>query len=214
MIVFVWVLGWWVGAITAMPEAGWSDVLAATGKARDDDSGVAEITGLLRHSHGGDRLAGWPDDMRVFVRREPIGHGTQLSLFEQDNRYRYQPFATNIRAGQAQRIEARHRVHARVEGYIRCAKDTGLASWPSTSFDINAAWVAAVAIAIDLLCWTRLLLLEGPLADAEPKTLRYRLLHTAARIIKRARKQILRIPETWPWANELETAFGRVLAIP
>ncbi len=152
--------------------------------------------------------------MRVFVRREPIGHGTQLSLFEQDNRYRYQPFATNTRAGQAQRIEARHRVHARVEGYIRCAKDTGLASWPSTSFDINAAWVAAVAIAIDLLCWTRLLLLEGPLADAEPKTLRYRLLHTAARIIKRARKQILRIPQTWPWANELETAFGRVLAIP
>ena len=89
-----------------------------------------------------------------------------------------------------------------------------MASWPSTSFDINAAWVAAVAIAIDLLCWTRLLLLEGPLADAEPKTLRYRLLHTAARIIKRARKQILRIPETWPWATELETAFGRALAIP
>ena len=101
-----------------------------------------------------------------------------------------------------------------LRGYIRCAKDTGLASWPSTSFYINAAWVAAVAIAIDLLCWTRLLLLEGPLADAEPKTLRYRLLHTAARIIKRARKTILRIPQTWPWATELETAFGRVLAIP
>jgi len=197
-----------------MPEDVWSDVLDATGKARDDDSGVTEITGLLRHSHGGDRLAGWPDDMRVFVRREPIEHGTQLSLFEQTNGYRYQPFATNTRTGQAQRIEARHRVHARVEGYIRCAKDTGLASWPSTSFDINQAWVAAVAIAIDLLCWTRLLLLDGPLADAEPKTLRYRLLHTAARIIKRARKQILRIPETWPWAAELETAFGRVLAIP
>ena len=30
-------------------------VLDATGNARDDDSGVAEITGLLRHSHGGDR---------------------------------------------------------------------------------------------------------------------------------------------------------------
>ncbi|WP_252393909.1 transposase [Candidatus Mycolicibacterium alkanivorans] len=60
------------GAITAMPEDVWSDVLDPTGKARDDHSGVAEITGLLRHSRGGDRLAGWPDDMRVFVRREPI----------------------------------------------------------------------------------------------------------------------------------------------
>jgi len=202
------------GAITTMPEDVWSEVLDATGKARDDDSGVAEITGLLRHSHDGDRLAGWPDDMRVFVRREPIEHGTQLTLFEQTNGYRYQPFATNTRTGQAQRIEARHRVHARVEGYIRCGKDTGLASWPSTSFEINQAWVSAVAIAIDLLCWTRLLLLDGPLAGAEPKTLRYRLLHTAARIIKHARKQILRIPETWPWATELEAAFGRVLAIP
>jgi hypothetical protein len=61
---------------------------------------------------------------------------------------------------------------------------------------MNRAWVAAVAV--DLLCWTRLLLLDGPLAVAEPQTLRYRLLHTGARIIKRARKTILRIPETWP----------------
>lgn len=202
------------GAITAMPEDVWSEVLDATGKARDDDSGVAEIIGLLRHGHHGDRLAGWPDDIRVFVRREPIEHGTQLTLFEQTNRYRYQPFATNTRTGQAQRREARHRVHARVEGYLRCGKDTGLASWPSTSFEINQAWVSAVAIAIDLPCWTPLLLLDGPLAGAEPKTLRYRLLHTAARIIKHAREQILRIPETWPWANELEAAFRRVLAIP
>lgn len=79
---------------------------------------------------------------------------------------------------------------------------------------MNRAWVAAVAIAIDLLCWTRLLLLDDVLATAEPHTLRYRLLHTGARIIKHARRQILRIPETWPWATELETAFHRVLAIP
>ena len=152
--------------------------------------------------------------MRILIRREPIEEGRQLSLFEQTNGYRFQPFATNTTTGQIQKLEARHRVHARVEGFIRCAKDTGLARWPSSSFDINTAWVAAVAIAIDLLCWSRLLLLHGPLAAAEPQTLRYRLLHTAARIIKRARKQILRIPETWPWATELETAFHRVLAIP
>lgn len=36
-------------------------------------------------------------------------HGTQLTLFEQTNGYRYQPFATNTGAGQAQRIEARRR---------------------------------------------------------------------------------------------------------
>jgi hypothetical protein len=51
---------------------------------------------------------------------------------------------------------------------------------PSASFEINQAWLLAVAMACDLLAWLRLLCLSGDLALAEPKTLRYRLLHTAA----------------------------------
>ena len=175
---------------------------------------MAELTGLLREGADGDRLAGWPTDMRILVRREEIEEGRQLSLFEQINGYRYQVIATATRGGQAQRLEARHRVHARVEGFIRCGKDTGLAKWPSHSFAINTAWVTAAAIAIDLLCWTRLLLLDGPLAKAEPATLRYRLLHAAARLVKRSRHLILRVPETWPWAQEFADAVNRVRAIP
>jgi hypothetical protein len=38
-------------------------------------------------------------------------------------------------------------------------------------------------LAADLIAWTQLLLLRGDLAKAEPKTLRYRLLHVAARLI-------------------------------
>ena len=79
---------------------------------------------------------------------------------------------------------------------------------------INTAWVTAVALAIDLLCWMRLLLLDGPLAKAEPATLRYRLLHAAARLVKRSRYLILRVPETWPWAAEFAAAVNRVRAIP
>lgn len=63
-------------------------------------------------------------------------------------------------------------MHARVEGFIRCGKATGLRKWRSSSFAINTAWVIAAAIAIDLLCSTRLLL-DRPLAKAEPATLRY-----------------------------------------
>jgi hypothetical protein len=175
---------------------------------------VAELTGLLRQSAGGDRLDGWPADMRILVRRGKIEEGAQLSLFEQHNGYRYQVIATGTGGGQLQRLEARHRVHARVEGLIRCAKDTGLGRWPSSSFAINTAWITAAAIAIDLLCWTRLLLLDGPLAKAEPATLRYRLLHAAARLVKRSRHLILRVPETWPWAQEFADAVNRVRAIP
>lgn len=117
-------------AIALMPEHGWQPALDAAGEARDDAQ-VSDLTGLLRHSTGGDRLAGWPADMQILVRREQIEEGRQLSLFEQLNGYRYQLIATNTAGGQPQRLEVRHRVHARVEGFIRCGKDTGLAGWSS-----------------------------------------------------------------------------------
>lgn len=53
-------------------------------------------------------------------------------------------------------------------------------------------------LACDLLAWLRLLALSGDLARAEPKTLRYRLLHTAGRIVRGQRHRRLKIPETWP----------------
>ncbi|UQX10734.1 transposase [Candidatus Mycobacterium methanotrophicum] len=115
-------------AIGQLPANAWEPALDPAGAARQDAQ-VAELTGLLRESAGGDRLAGWPADMRILVRREKIAEGTQLSLFEQHHGYRYQVIATGTRGGQVQRLEARHRVHARVEGFIRCGKDTGLGRW-------------------------------------------------------------------------------------
>ncbi len=81
---------------------------------------------------------------------------------------------------------------------IRVGKDTGLRNLPSSAININRVWCVAATIACDLLCWLRLLCLDGPLATAEPKTLRYRLLHTAARIVRGQRKRTIRIPTTWP----------------
>jgi hypothetical protein len=45
--------------------------------------------------------------------------------------------------------------------------------------------------------------LDGALAMAEPKSLRYRLPHVAARIVRHARSSILRLQATWPWAGAL-----------
>jgi hypothetical protein len=120
---------------------------------------------------------------------------------------RYQLFATDTPGKQLAFLEARHRVHARVEDYIRCGKNTGLDHLPSTSLQINAAWCVAATIAADLLSWLRLLCLDRSLADAEPKTLRYRILHPAVRIVRGQRRRKIKIPETWPWARELEAAF-------
>ena len=49
---------------------------------------------------------------------------------------------------------------------------------------------------------------------AEPKTLRYRLLHIAARITRGQRKMFLRLAEHWPWALALAKAFTRLRHIP
>jgi hypothetical protein len=47
---------------------------------------VAELTGLLRESAGGDRLAGRPVDMRILVPREKIDEGTQAIVVRADQR--------------------------------------------------------------------------------------------------------------------------------
>lgn len=69
-------------------------------------------------------------------------------------------------------------------------------------------------LAVDLLTWTRHLLLDGALAKAEPKTLRYRLLHTAARITRGQRRTWVRIEQSWPWAIDLARAFSRLHTLP
>jgi hypothetical protein len=111
-------------------------------------------------------------------------------------------------------LESRHRAHARVEDRIRCAKEVGLGRLPSLEFAINAAWCIAAAIAIDLVAWLQLLALDGDLALAEPKRLRYRILHTAARLVRGQRRRWLRIPSSWPRAHQLTAAFARIAAIP
>jgi Transposase DDE domain group 1 len=59
-----------------------------------------------------------------------------------------------------------------------------------------------------------MLLCDGDLATAEPKRLRYRLLHVAARLTRSARRTRLRLAETWPWTTALHTAFTRLAQLP
>jgi len=196
-----------------LPETAWTPALDADGTPRPGAQ-VAELTGLLRHSAGGDRLAGWPADMRILIRRENPHPGAQLTLFEQHEGKRYQVIVTNTPRGQIQFLEARHRTQARVEDCIRTAKSTGLGHMPSRDYQVNTAWCQAASIACDLLAWLRLLALDGDLAKAEPKTLRYKILHTAGRIVRGQRRRHLKIAASWPWASDIADAFTRILALP
>jgi len=158
-------------AIAALPVHVWRPAVTADGGLREG-ADVAEITGLLT-------LGGWPAGMRVLVRRERPHPGAQLNVLEERDGYRYQAICTNTGRGPIPFLEARHRAHARVEDRIRCGKDTGIGRFPSRHMPINAAWLEAALTATDLLAWTQTMLLSGELARAEPKKIRYRLLHTA-----------------------------------
>jgi Transposase DDE domain group 1 len=239
----VYSVGWELGereraAIKVVPETAWQIAIDPAGEVRErraedncgdagcchrgcwiEEAHVTELTGILRPDKDHDQLPGWPDKMRVFARRERPHPGAQLSLFEIEDGYRYVLWVTNLpattrdwRANPAY-IDAAHRVHARVEDGIRTGKDCGIGRFPSTSFTLNTAWMTTALIAATLLAWLRLIALDGKLAKAEPKTLRYRVLHAAARLARSGRRRLLKIAETWPWASQITLAWTRIAAL-
>jgi hypothetical protein len=190
-------------AILAVPEKAWRPATKQDGAPRDG-AWVTELRGV--------DVTGWPEGSRVICRRERPHPGAQLSFTDHDG-HRFQVLLTN-QQGDPAVLEARHRGRARVEDAIRAAKNTGLRNLPFQTFTANEAWLELVLIAQDLLAWTQALLLDGDLARAEPKRLRYRLLHTAARITRSGRRTLLHLPARWPWAAALAAAFARLRALP
>jgi hypothetical protein len=192
-------------AIVQIPDSAWVSAVDQDGAERANGH-VAEITAELD-------LSGWPAGSRVIVRRERAHPGAQLSFTDHDG-HRFQAILTDQPAENIAAIERRHRARARVEDHIRNDKDTGLRNLPFRDFEHNRVWLALVLIAHDLICWTQRLLLTGELARCEPKRLRYRLLHVAARLAFHARTATLRLQRSWPWAHELAAAFHRLKALP
>ncbi|HSV64792.1 MAG TPA: transposase [Mycobacteriales bacterium] len=141
-----------------------------------------ELTGLLRHSAGGDQPEGWPADLRVIARRTPRKPGEQAEL-GQDAHWRYGAFATSTGIGQVQHLDARHRTQAHAEEKMKETKACGAERLPSKDYNRNSAWLQLLTLAVSLLAWPRLTALDGDLAKAEPKMLRFRLFSAPARML-------------------------------
>jgi hypothetical protein len=192
-------------AILQIPDQRWVAAIDQDGSDRPNGH-VCEITEQLD-------LSSWPSGTRVLVRRERAHPGAQLT-FTDLNGHRFQAILTDQSGSDIAQVERDHRARARVEDHIRNDKDTGLRNLPFRDFEHNRVWLELVGLAHDLIVWTQRLLLTGELARCEPKRLRYRLLHVAARLAFHARTATLRLPRSWPWAAELVAAFARLKALP
>ena len=191
-------------AILALPEAAWQPARNQDGGPRNG-AWVAELTDRVG-------LDAWPTGSRLICRRERPHPGAQLSFSDYDG-HRFQCFITDQDDPDLAALEVRHREHAIVEDRVRSLKSTGLANLPFSAFAANQAWLEVALAAHDITVWAQQLLFDGEHALCEPKRLRYRLLHVAARLTCHARRLTLHLPADWPWAGAIEQAFKRLDAL-
>jgi hypothetical protein len=226
-----WAIDKHVGPVIAgLPAQAWRPGLTADGvpgtPARlDEDSDPGSVSEVAEITHLLPVLQQWPPGTRVIARRvkplrdttAPVLPGTgQLPLDLQHTAagWRYEAFATNTADHDPAWLDARHRVHARVEDRIRVGKDTGAARMPSHRFATNTAWYRLQAIACDLIAWLQLLACHGQIANAEPRTLQYAILHAPAMLTRHSRRRWLKFSPDWPWTPHLMAIFQRLLALP
>ncbi len=197
--------------IERLREGDWGVAVDSDGEP-DLAARVAELSGMLRRSPDGDRLATWPPDMRIFARRtrRPIGKPARLGEHPD---WEYGAFVTNTAGGQAQFLDARHRTQAHVEDRMKQFKACGARNLPSIDYGRNAAWLQLAALATTLTAWLRHIGLDGDLATAATKTLRFRILSAPARLVTHARRRILKIPPGWEWSADLVIAWDRLQAL-
>jgi hypothetical protein len=188
--------------VVKIPPKCWHQTVSSDGAEEREGGWVAEITDQVD-------LGAWPEGTRMLVRKEEPHPGAQLTFTDVDG-HRYQVVVTDLQSPDLAFLEALYRGRGRVECAIRDAKDTGLANLPSQQFSINATWLCVVLLAVDLLSWTKHLCLSGELSRAEPKRLRYTLLHAAGQLVTSGRRTTLRLATQWPWATDLVAAFARL----
>ncbi len=103
-----------------------------------------------------------------------------LSFTDHDG-HRFQCFITDQGGDDLATLEVHHRARAR-RGPLPRGAGVRVRQSPFREFGPKAVWLELALCAQDLLAHARALVLDGELARAEPKRLRYRLLRVAGRL--------------------------------
>jgi hypothetical protein len=175
-----------------------------------DGAWVAEATGLIE-------LRGWPAGTRLILRKERPHPGAQLRITDADG-LRVTGFLTNTAhggpGGQLADLELRHLATPASRTGSGRRRTPGCATCPSTTpTRTGSGWRSPRS---PRTCWpgapgSRC---PSPSAGYEPKRLRLQILATAGRLVRSARRRVLHIDSTWPWAETITTAHARLCALP
>ena len=203
-------------AIGLLPAAAWQAAVDQDGAVQEDKH-VAEVTHLLG------RAAGWPAGLRWIVRRtkpSPAGQepdrlraGHRVAVLHHlhehpgrrrdTRRARQPPRPVHRRAAPPARRRRGRRAYREIDGPAQPAVE---------NLGGELRRVLAANIAADQAAWYRMLGLydQEDLKDAEPGTLRYRLLSLPARLVSHARARVLKISRTWPWKEAFLACWQRL----
>ena len=181
-------------AIATIDEDAWVDIdYTCDGQAQVAECAYSTGSGRRRVTR------------RLVVRRTRLTDPVQQRLWPH---WRHHAFLTDLN-GDAVDVDRFHRHHAVVELAIRDLKEgAGLDHVPSGNFHANSAWLQCAVLAHNLIRWTGHLgeiRVERELAVA--RTMRTRLIGLPGRLVNRAGRPTLRLPERWPWADTFITAL-------
>ncbi len=191
-------------AIATIAEDSWVDIVYP-------DGGRAQVAETM-YVRGGGKTKRAKRHVRLVVRRTRLTEHAQRELWPN---WRHHAFVTNVELPTVEADEF-HRAHATVELAIRDLKEgAGLEHCPSGHFFANAAWLACAVLAHNMVRWT------ARLGDIHPgdqlsvaATLRSRMLTVPGRLVNRAGRLVLRLPQRWPWAEAFSVALDRVRSLP
>ena len=217
-------------ALAQIPESAWTDALDMPG------AQVAETT----YSPAGWR----GEPLRLVVRRVPFSaqkiadgslsarrrktiHPDQLALAldgEVASVFGYSFILTDLYCQPTVWVEHFHRHRAQIEERLKDAKlGQALRHLPSGDVNANRVWLTCALLALNLTAWCCDLCpaagASGKAPDDAPlrrtaQTLRRILFNVPARIVRSARRTILRLPEGFRHADVFQATLDAVYALP
>jgi Transposase DDE domain group 1 len=190
--------------VLKIPASTWTPAVETDGEVRDG-AWAAELAGGI--------LDGWPQGMRLIVRRERPHPGAQLRITDADG-MRITCFATNTPGRPIAELELRHRLRACAEDRSRAARSTGLRNLPP------ARHRAERDLAGDRPDRSRPAGLnahartdrQAPALGTTPTAVASVLRGRPAR--HHGRRRILRLARHWPWTHEITNAPERLTLLP